>query len=220
MRRSLSLAVLTALLATACTGGAEDDRPAALAAEALHRVDAALGERPDLDPDEVVVPEGCRLVVETDEYGFETEIVVCDDPATTTTTTTTEPPGGSTSTTEPAGATTTTTEPPAPTTTAIAAARPPLEGWGGSEDARTIARRLRRVVVEQSGCEGPRDLISLENFAAVVPAEILDPYLAAIENLRRSADACNTDAVVWREALEAALDHLEAMASILGDANG
>ena len=28
--------------------------------------------------DEVEVPEGCRLEIETDEYGFEVEVIVCD----------------------------------------------------------------------------------------------------------------------------------------------
>jgi len=195
---TLLLALITLLLATACSSEAEESVLSPTAAAVLGRVDAALGEQAPLDPDEVAVPEGCRLVIETDEYNFETEVVVCDEEPTTTSTS--EGTEGSDTTTPP---TTTPFEPPS------------IAEWMGSSDARSLARRLRRALVEQSGCESPRDLIALENLAAHTPVEVRDLFLAATQDLRRSADLCNLDVAGWRDALEDALDHLAEITTVL-----
>jgi len=87
MRRLTTLALSLALLAAACSEDPGPDAAADASAEVMAMVEEALGSQVPVDPDEIVVPEGCRIVIEVDEYGFETEILVCDeDPATTTTT--------------------------------------------------------------------------------------------------------------------------------------
>ncbi|MBU1492338.1 MAG: hypothetical protein KJ956_00010 [Actinobacteria bacterium] len=186
-----ALLAATLLLSGCSTGSSPSETISPTAAEVLAGVEAALGEQEPLDPGEVVVPEGCRLVVETDEYDFETEVVVCDE----------EP-----ATTDPGSTATTTTALPQPA---------PLEGWGGSADARAVARRLRDAVVEQTGCESPQDLITLESLTETVPAEVAASFSAAVEDLRRSAELCNIDVAGWQAALESALDHLEEMTAIL-----
>ena len=204
-RRCLATALLPVLIA-ACSGSTPSDPSLSpTASEVLHRIDDALGEQAPLDPDQAVVPEGCRLVIETDEYNFETEVVVCDEDPTTTTTTSGTQVGSTDSTT---------------TTTTIVLVEPAdLEGWGGSEDAREIARRLRRVVVEQTECDTQRDLIALENLATAIPLEIKESFLAALQDLRRSAESCNVDDAGWRRALEDALDDLEQMLAVLRESS-
>ena len=121
MRRFLSLLVLTALAASACSGDAEPDPAAATAAEVLERVEEALGAQ-EPPPEELEVPEGCRIVIEIDEYDFETEVLVCDEDPATTTTTTTLPPGSD----------------------AVAA-------WVGTQEARRTAQHLGQLVIAQTG---------------------------------------------------------------------
>jgi len=197
--RAILVPLLLAALLTACSSESDALGLSSTAIEVLARVDAAFGEQAPLDPDEVVVPEGCRLVIEKDEYNFETEVVVCDEEPTTTTSTSegTEGPD--------------TTVPPA-----TAPFEPPsLAEWMGSSDARSIARRLRRALIQQSGCESSQDLNALENLAARTPIEIKDLFLAAMQNLRRSADLCNLDVSGWRGALEDALDDLADITTLL-----
>lgn len=205
MRRLAALTLCLALPAAGCSPGDGNDAAAAASAAVMARVDAAIGEQTPLDPGEVVVPEGCRLAIETDEYGFETEFVVCDDePPATTTTSGEAPPGGE----EPA------------TSTIVTTSTVPAElsTWGGSEDARNVARNLRRVLVEQTGCHSPQDLIALENLAATSPAEIRSPLQAAVADLKRSADLCNVDVIGWHQALGAALDDLEDVIAVFEEA--
>jgi len=88
MRRLTTLALSLTLLAAACSEDPGPDAAAKATAEVMAMVEQALGAQIPVDPDEIVVPEGCRIVIEVDEYDFETEIVVCDeDPSPTTTTT-------------------------------------------------------------------------------------------------------------------------------------
>jgi len=198
--RLIGIGVVTLLLATACSSEAEESVLSPTAVAVLARVDEALGEQAPLDPDELVVPEGCRLVIETDEYNFETEVVVCDEEPATTTTSTSETTEGSGTTVPP---TTAPFEPPS------------IVEWMGSSDARSLARRLRRALIQQSGCESPQDLIALENLAALTPLEIRDLFLAATQDLRRSAELCNLDVAGWRDALEDSLDHLADITVVL-----
>jgi hypothetical protein len=124
MRRLATLTLCLALLTAACSDGDGPNDAAAASAEVMARVEAAIGEQVALDPGEVVVPEGCRLLIETDEYGFETEFVVCDheSPATTTTSGETSPEG----------------EEPTTSTMMTGSTVPAeLSTWGGSVDART-----------------------------------------------------------------------------------
>ena len=205
MRHLTAFTLCLALLAAACSPGDGNDDAAAASAEVMARVEAAMGVQTPLDPGEVAVPEGCRLVIETDEYGFETEIVVCDDepPATTATS------GG----TSPGG------EDPT-TSTMVSASTVPAEmsTWGGSKDARGVAHNLRRVLVEQTGCYESQDLIALENLVASSPAEIRSTLQAAVADLKRSADLCNVDEIGWQEALKAALDDLEDVTAVFEEA--
>jgi len=180
MLRFAALILCLSLTAVACSDGDDpDDGTAAASAEVMARVEAIFGEQTPLDPGEVAVPEGCRLVIETDEYGFETEIVACDEAPNTTV--------------------------PAESEGVVAE----LSAWGGSVDARGVARNLRRVLVEQTGCNTPQDLIALENLVDVSPAEIRPLLQAAVTDLRRSADLCNVDVAGWQQALEDALDDLD-----------
>ena len=178
MRRFATLTLSLALLAAACSDDDGHD-DAAASAQIMARVEAIFGEQTPLDPGEVAIPEGCRLVIETDEYGFETEGVACDgDPGATTP----AADGGDAS---------------------------GLSTWGGSGDARSVARNLRRVLVEQTGCDGPQDLIALENLVHASPAGIRAPLQAAMADLNQSADLCNVDVAGWHQALESALNNLE-----------
>jgi len=189
MRRFAALILCLSLVTVACSDGDDPDGTAAAAsAEVMARVEAVFGEQPSLDPGEVVVPEGCRLVIEKDEYGFETEIVACDDDL----------------------------DPAMPTEGEEVA--PELSAWGGSGDARGIARNLRRVLVEQTGCNTPQDLISLENLVAASPAEIRPLMQAAVADLRRSADLCNVDAAGWQQGLEDALNDLDDVVAVFEEA--
>jgi len=201
--RRLPLLAVGVILAAACsdadlTSGA----PSPVAAEVLARVDAVLGEDARPEPGAVEVPEGCRLVIELDEYGFETELVVCDEPPEQSTTV----PSG-TVPGEPGG--TTTSNPPDQA--------PDMAAWVGSQEARDLARRLRPVLIGQSGCEGPHDLIALTNQAAAAPAEIRAPLQEAVAALAQSAHLCNVDVAGWQAATETALDHLEQVIEILGE---
>jgi hypothetical protein len=171
----------------------------------LDRVNGVLGEETTMEPGEIEVPEGCRLEIELDEYGFETELVVCDDPAETT-----APAGEATGEPETTIAPET-TEPSEP---------PALADWAGSAEARNLARRLRRVLIEQSGCQSSQELILLEADVEAAPTEIRQPLLDAVAALWRSAESCNVDAEAWRAATEEALDRLEQVAVILEEGAG
>ena len=83
-----------------------------------------------------------------------------------------------------------------------------MSTWGGSADARSVARNLRRVLVEQTGCHNPQDLIALENLVAATPTEIRAYLQAAMADLNQSADLCNVDVAGWHQALESALDDI------------
>jgi len=185
MHRSAKLTLCLTLLTAACSPGEGSDGAAAASARVMARVEAIFGEQTPLDPGEVAVPEGCHLVIEMDEYGFETEIVACDQVPGTT------PPGDD------------------------GVVAPELSTWGGSVDARSVARNLRRVLVEQTGCHNPQDLIALANLVDAAPTEIRAHLQAAVADLNQSADLCNVDVAGWRQALQAALDDLEGVIAVL-----
>jgi hypothetical protein len=216
MRRLLTFVLVSLLMTAACSDGASAPEAAEAAAQVIARVNAATVNPTPVDPGEAVVPEGCRLVVETDEYGFETEIVLCDE----------EPEEPPASTTAPAGTgdtadTADTADTESTTTSTIAPADPlSLEEWIGSADARGTARWLRRLAIGQTGCESPADLVTLENLALSAPPEIREPLVAAATDLRRGSELCNDDVRGWQEALESALDHLEDLTAILEEARG
>jgi hypothetical protein len=201
--RRLPLLAVGVILAAACSNAdLSSGSLSPIASEVLARVDAVLGEDAGPEPGAAEVPEGCRLVIELDEYGFETELVVCEEPA--------EP-----STTVPSG--TVPGEPGETTTSSPPDEAPDMAAWVGSQKARDLARRLRPVLIGQSGCAGPHDLIALTNQAAAAPDEIRAPLQEAVAALARSAHLCNVDVAGWQAATETALDHLEQVLEILGD---
>ena len=204
MRRLLATAVFLVTLLTAC---ADDDGPDAseqFAADVISQVDAALGAQSTTVEEDIVVPEGCSLVIEVDEYGFEVEIVRCPDTAVETT----EPGTGS----------------PVEQVTASTVATGedlPLGEWLGSVDARNLARRIRNGLIMQTGCSG--DLTELReagDLAAASPDEVRTPLREAIAAMERSAMACNVDPDAQLTELDAALDAFGEFTTIVEEHHG
>jgi hypothetical protein len=193
MKRIPAASVLIALAIAACSAETAPDPSAEFADEVIEQVAEELGAQTNVGGEDIVVPEGCTLEIQEDEYGFETESVRCPDDTTTTSL--------------PDGA-----EPEDEITTSVV---PSGEGlslneWLGSADARNVARRIRSGLLLQTGCDG--DLADLEQarvFAAVSPEEIRDPLLEGIAALERSAAACNVDPALWHSELDAALGSFE-----------
>ena len=188
----LATAFFVVTLLAAC---ADDDGPDAsdpFATDVIAQVDAMLGAQSltAADGQDIVVPEGCSLVIEVDEYGFETEIVRCPD----TVVDTTAPGTGS-----PVEDVT--------TSTVATGGDLPLGEWLGSVDARNLARRIRNGLIMQTGCS--RDLTELREaaaLAAAAPKRVRTPLSEAVAALERSAMACNADPAAWLHHLNNALD--------------
>jgi hypothetical protein len=191
--------LVVVLILGACSGSTADEAAISpIAAEVLNRVEAVVGPQEQADPTEPVAPEGCRFETQLDEYDFEVQVIVCDDdPEPTTSTEATESTEATDST--EAGAET---------------PRGLLE-WAGSDDARQVALVLRKVLIEQTGCDHPQDLIALANLLTAMPIELQESFAAAIQDLQRSADLCNADVSGWRNAVEDALDDLQLMVAVL-----
>lgn len=187
IRTTVAALLAVALVTGACSNGAEDPHAAEVAAEVLNRVDEEMGAREAVESGEVVVPEGCRLEIVTDEYGFEVEVVVCDDDPGTTTTTSSIPEGD-------------------------------LDAWLESRDARRFANALYAIVIQQEGCTNPDAIDDLRARASAAPAVVAGPVLDAAESLDRMVAACGTDIDAWQRALEDALDDLDTLAALLGEA--
>ena len=190
MKRLLATVVFVVTLLTACADDEPLDASEQFAADVISQVDAALGAQTTVAEEDIVVPEGCSLVIEVDEYGFEVEIVRCPD----TVVGTTEPSTGS----------------PVDDVTASTVATSgdlPLGEWLGSVDARNLARRLRNGLIMQTGCGGDlTELMEADDLAAAAPEEVRSSLREAIAALQGSALACNADPDTWLSELNAALD--------------
>ena len=79
MRRLLTFIVMFALLAAACGSPAPEIQSDDVVAEVLGVVDAAETSATKTTVAQLEVPPGCELVTELDEYGFEVQVVNCDD---------------------------------------------------------------------------------------------------------------------------------------------
>jgi len=190
MKRMLTAAVSLAMLLAACADDDGSDASEQFASDVIAQIDATFGTQSAVGGEDIVVPEGCSLVVEVDEYGFEVEIVRCPD----TVTETPEPDTG--------GPTDEVTE-----YTVATGEDLPLREWLGSIDARNLARRIRNGLIMQTGCSGDlTELREADSLAAAAPDEVRAPLLEAIAAMERSAIACNTDLDVWLGELNAALD--------------
>ncbi|MBU1226379.1 MAG: hypothetical protein KJ698_04065 [Actinobacteria bacterium] len=85
MRRLTTFGLALSLLAAGCSNESGSTAAAVASAEVTARVEESMGTGAVVDPGATEVLEGCRIEIVEDEYGFETEIVVCDDePASTT----------------------------------------------------------------------------------------------------------------------------------------
>jgi len=81
MKKLLTLTAALALLATACGSPGPEIQSTAVVADVLGSVEAvqAAAAAAAAEAPTPSVPPGCRLVTELDEYGFEVDVIKCDD---------------------------------------------------------------------------------------------------------------------------------------------